>query len=1032
MPEPDAPAFPNVVSIAAGAPFLEHLADRLLDGTLCAGPSQRPASPLPLEQASVLLPNRRAARTFRNTLVARAGRPLLLPRITAIGDVDEDETLLAETTADGLADVFAAGELPPAATALERQLALTRLVIAFGERGTLNPVLPDRDEALRVPSSAVEAVALARDLAGLLDSLATEEIGADAFNDLVPDNHAAYWDLAHQFVKIVVEHWPAFLHERGLADPIARRNMLIRRHAEQLAAEPPQTPCIVAGSTGSVPATAALMAAVARLPRGWVVLPGLDRLLDDASWAAIGDKHDPQPSHPQFGLARLIGALGVSRRDVGTLTGDAPVDQARGQLVSEVFRPTATTECWHDAAKKLDLEAGTEGLSVVLSPTPRVEALAIALALREAVETGLDDAALVTPDRGLARRVAGELKRWRIDVDDSAGRPLSGTSAGAFVRIVAEAATGNLAPAALADLIGHTLFGCLDQESVDDAVAAFRTLCLHGPPPAPGFPGLRSRLDTALSQDPIRHPVSARLARHGDAARGLIDALDAALTPLMAMAGGDVGFRDYVDALRKAAEALSRQDGDEVLLYAGEDGAALQRLFEALSTSDDAGIALRPEACAGLLRALMAGVTVRPTRRDRRIVILGPLEARLQRFGRVVLGGLNEGAWPAEPKTDPWLSRAMRAKAGLDQPERRIGLAAHDVAQAMAGGDVILTRSLKQDGAPSVASRWLQRLQAVAGPERFDELAARGQRYLDWAEALDAAEPGEAPREPAPKPPFDKRPRRLSVTQAETLVRDPYAIHARHILKLEPLPAIGEAADAALRGTLVHAALAEVVAGDAAPDAARLMAAFENLMQEQALPAHTRALWRPRLERIAAWFADDEAERRAAAPDAAHALEVSGELSFEALGGAFKLAARADRIDCGPDGRLLIIDYKTGALPTGDQVASGLAPQMTLEGAIARAGGFRDVPAGLLSGLRYIRLSGGDPAGQTREVGGDAPDALADEALAGFRELIAAYDDPDMAYRPRIAAKLNRDEETYDHLSRFREWSAVTGEDDAS
>ncbi|MCB1479676.1 MAG: double-strand break repair protein AddB [Rhodobiaceae bacterium] len=1024
---------PNVVSIPPGTAFLDCLAARLIDGTLLSGPPGRPCPAHDLVDATVLLPNRRAARVLVDRLLAHAGRPVMLPRIAAIGDIDEDVALIGEIEAGELADTFGAEgrlPLPPAVSTLERHLALTRLVYEFGQHKARALNFPGRSDGLLIPVGAADASALARDLARLLDALETEEIAAANLVNLVPENHAGYWDIAHRFLGIVVETWPHHLQERGLSDPIARRNALIRAETQRIANERPEAPLIIAGSTGSVPATAALMKVVAGLPRGWIVLPGLDALSDEASWEAIR----AECTHPQYGLAQLLQSLELQRGDVSALTlPDGGTPCMRQELLTETFRPVATTDQWHAHTARADDE-GCNGLAIINADTSREEALAIALALREAVEAGKPNAALVTPDRGLARRVSAELARWGLRVDDSAGQPLSSTPAGTFLRLVCEAVAQDLAPAPLAALLRHPLLRDADGDDATAARDTLEALALRGPRPAPGMAGLRHALEARILEEPLRNGVAARLRdKSTEEARALTDHLETALSALLATQRKPASFIETVARLRDAAITLSggRDESGAPLLYGGDDGIRLMQFLDQVAESFDIGMRLPLASVPPFLASLMEGIPVRAHAHDRRIAILGPLEARLQQFGRVVLGGLNEGTWPGDTKTDPWLSRTMRAELGLDLPERRIGLAAHDVAQHMAGGDAVLTRSLRNEGSPTVASRWLQRLEAVIGKDAYRDLAARGERYLGWARDLDHSQQDDPPKEPAPCPPLAARPRRLSVTQAETLIRDPYAIYASKILKLDPLPGLDEDADAALRGSLVHDAIARFVedtrSGAPVNPVRLLTQLFEEEMGTAGIAPHTRALWRPRLMRIAHWFADYEADRRAKGYTVA-GLEADGALSFDAPGGAFKLTARADRIDLSGDGTLALLDYKTGAPPTAKQVSAGLAPQLTLEAAIAARGGFDAIAALPAGELVYIRLSGGAPAGDVRGVASGAETMqLAEEALEGFSALVRAYDDANLPYRPRVSAMLARAEESYDHLSRYREWSTADG-----
>jgi ATP-dependent helicase/nuclease subunit B len=201
----------------------------------------------------------------------------------------------------------------------------------------------------------------------------------------------------------------------------------------------------------------------------------------------------------------------------------------------------------------------------------------------------------------------------------------------------------------------------------------------------------------------------------------------------------------------------------------------------------------------------------RPSAGDPRIHIWGTLEARLQSVDLLILGGLDEGIWPAEARSDAWLSRRMRRDIGLSPPERRIGLAAHDFAQALAQPRVIITRADKRGGAPTVPSRWLQRLATLIGPARMKRLVNDGRHFVRLARQLDQVPQADVKpaTRPQPKPPVAARPRELSITSIELLIRDPYAVYARRILQLEPLDPIGQRADLRMRGNLIHDALSE-------------------------------------------------------------------------------------------------------------------------------------------------------------------------------------------------------------------------------
>lgn len=427
----------------------------------------------------------------------------------------------------------------------------------------------------------------------------------------------------------------------------------------------------------------------------------------------------------------------------------------------------------------------------------------------------------------------------------------------------------------------------------------------------------------------------------------------------------------------------------------------------------------------------MASRVVRPRYGEHpRLSIWGPLEARLQQTDLLILGGLNEGTWPAEPAADPWLSRPMRRQFGLPSPERRIGLAAHDFAQALAAPRVVLTRSERVEGTPAVPSRWLARLDAVAPDHTMKEIKAQGAYWVGWAKALDAPEATRPCPPPRPCPPVAARPRRLSVTAIGTLMTNPYAVYARHILRLKCLDPIDADPGAAERGQVIHDALSAFIRScdtDPPDDALeRLLRIGEQAFSGLDAWPEARAFWWPRFERIAQWFADGEAARRT---DVTHsATEVEGVLALQAPQGRFLLTARADRIDRAADGGLQIIDYKTGGVPTDKQIVAGYAPQLPLEALIAEAGGFDGVAAAPVSGVAHWRLSGGSPAAEIKPPKLADVATLVEQAGRGLAGLIARFDQADTPYLARLRPDFVLRFDDYEHLARVLEWSAGGGE----
>jgi ATP-dependent helicase/nuclease subunit B len=970
-----------------------RFADALARGVLaCAG-----TDPLALADTQILVPTRRAIQAVREAFLrASEGRVTILPHLTALGDVDEPELLMAGDASSELA-------LHPAMPGPLREAMLARLVLAARD--------PDGSP---IAGTAAQGLQLARELAGLVDELLVEGVAFERLETVVHAGFARHWQRTLDFLRIVGRHWPAILAEHGTIDAIDRRNRLLRAQATLWREQPPAAPVIVAGTTGSQPATRELLAAVATLPHGLIVLPGLDRDLDETSWRAL------DPTHPQHGLRELLAALEVPRDAVRDWPGMPEAEPAQSHVLSEMMRPAATTEAWSAARKPPD--AALANVTRVDCATPQQEALVAALALRQVLDRAGRTAALVTPDRELARRVTAELARWGIDADDSAGMPLADTPPATFLRLLAEAAERGFAPVALLALLKHPMCGAgLSRGTLLARARLLDRRVLRGPMPSPGLASLAERIPE-LRHERDRANLSDLLQRAEEATADLSETMTRPRT----------GPSVLLDATLRAGEALAATDtapGSDRLWY-GDAGEAL-----ALLAVDARGALAELEPIGGhewpaLLATLLRGAVVRPRRpRHPRIAIWGPLEARLQRADRVILGGLNEGTWPHAVETGPWLNRPMRQQLGLPQPERRIGLAAHDFVSAFAADEVLLLRAERADNSPTVPARWLSRLDALLGwePDAKTEPPAyieRGRKWRAWAEALDRPARERPWPRPEPRPPVEARPRILSVSSIERWRRDPYGLYARSILRLQPLDPLEAEPGAADRGLALHALFDGFIAAwpDALPPDARaqLLARGETELAQILKSPAERAFWWPRFIRLARWFVATETERRARGVRTL-ARETKGELAIDAPNGRFIVTARADRIDRLPDGALDVIDYKTGRVPTKRELDALFAPQLLLEAAIARAGGFTDVPRCEAVELTYWQTHGRDEGGEIVPVR-DA-DVLAAGMLELLREMVTLYDNPAQPYLPLPWPEFFPFFNDYDHLERQAEWS---------
>ena len=981
----------GIFTIAASAPFGETLARGLM--------ARAGNGPFALAEITIYLPTRRAARTFGEAFAHVLGGAALLPQLRTLGDADEDDFLF-DTASEGL-------ELPPAIAPTRRQLLLANLIrqwsISQGETMHFS-----------------QAVALAESLAQVLDD--TERQGADLarLEELAPLPLAAHWENVTRFLTLIRDQWPCLLAAEGAIDPAARRNLALTLLAERLEKHPPSAMVIAAGSTGSIPATAKLLGVIARLPHGALILPGLDRALDEKSWDEL------DPGHPQYGLKQLLDSIGIPRDVVGDWHGPCP-NPARETLLREGLRPAPTTDAWRALADAGGgyIAQGLRGITLVTAADPAQEALVIALALRETLEQEGRTAALVTPDRMLARRVAGELGRWQIAIDDSAGRPLTHTSAGAFLCLLAEAAEAEFAPVPLLALLKHPFASPGEDAAMFRAQArALDRLALRGPRPDPGLAGIAKAIAhaSAEARGPDIAEACAMLASWWAKVAAILSPLELAFTK------PELSLEDLIATHLKVAERLSCAEMQECPLWRDIDGEAAALFFDQFRVSAIGLSPLEPRAYPPLLRALAMKIPVRPRfNRHRAIAILGPLEARLQRFDLTILGSLNEGTWPQSTPADPWFSRPMRRILVLEQPERSIGLAAHDFATLAAGGEVLLTRAAKAEGAPTIASRWLQRLTQLAGG--LDLKISEGS-FAERARRLCEVKPESPIQPPAPKPKVEARPRKLSVTEIETWLRDPYAIYARHVLKLRPLEPLDAPIGPLERGNALHRALELYKRRfpSAPPEDAmrQLMTIADQVFAELAIPKAALAIWRPRFENAARWFADFERER--ADQIVRSVLEIRGQKIFAAPGGAFELRGVADRIDLLKTGNAAILDYKTGRPPSTPQIRELLTPQLPLEGAILAAGGFAGLGKLAAEELLYLHISGGVDGGKAQPVP-DVP-VLIEKAVAQLTARIAWFDNPATPYRSRLRPFNLSSEGDYDHLARVREWS-VSGSEDA-
>jgi len=1030
----------NVFTIAPGAPFLKSFVAALLDGRIVEGFS-RALGPLDMADATIYVPTRRAARALADEFASALARPAtLLPRILPLGGLEETETsLLFEEPGlemplgQAASDIWRRMQL---AVLVQRwAVALRHAIVSVGADGSL---VTDPREACLVGTSAADAWHLAGELADLIDELIIEDVAWEKLDPLVLPEFDAYWRITLDFLNIAITEWPAILEKYNLVDAARRQHLLVESQMKRIEAGRSAGLVIAIGSTGTNRATARLLATIAAAPRGAVVLPGLDLLLDEDTWQRIANPHADEPgfAHPQAALRRLLPSLGVTRDGVIELSQPTPARAARDRFLSEALRPADTTDLWRsyrERAASGEIEMALADVALIEATDEREEALCLAIALREVLETPAATAALVTPDRDLARRVGAELGRFGIEIDDSAGEPLSASPYGTLARLVMRAASGWFADKDLVALLAHPLTRLgLARAEVERLAPLFDIGLLRQGRRLAGFaPAEAIGAARRAAADHFAHPAQKRISEADwDKLEYLLTRIQSALAPLTAL-GGAHELAAWIDAHRRVLDQVTQGEGD--------DFETLEALFSELRRSALPALHFDAESYALFLAQTMAETILRRTRRTHpRLKIFGLLEARLMEADVMLLGGLDETIWPPQAKSDAFLNRPMRAALGLTPPERKIGQTAHDFVAALGHARVILSRAAKRDGTPTVASRFVQRLAAV-GSKDFDACRAKGQIFIDLARAIDR--PPVAPiatKRPMPCPPIELRPRRLSVTRIETLRRDPYAVYAESILKLARLPSSAETSaeteERRIMGSAIHEVLANFSARFAtgglpaeAPSilAAMMEAAFKGELED---PDFAIFHW-PRIERAMQFYLGFEAGRR---PRLAKIdVEIEGTVEIPLADGTrFVLSAKADRIEHRADGAVTLIDYKTGTPPSVKEVRVGFAPQLTLEAAMARRGAFGLAADTRVEAALYVKLLGKD-GGAEKPLAFTGPDVslqeMAEKHFTDLVELLNQFRDPTTAYPPRPFPKFAARYNAYDHLARVKEWAIGGG-----
>lgn len=979
---------PAIYNIAAHGGFADALAQGLID--------RFAKDPLGLARGLVILPNNRARRAVHDAFVRLSEDGLLLPQMAVIGDLELDESIGVALDSGELAL-----DIPPSVDPLDRLLMLARLIEM--ESAAKGSALLSK-----------EALRLAREFARTLDQLTVEEIALkDLFDIDVEPELSGHWQDSLAFFRVIAEKWQSKLKDMEAVDEAARRNALFDQSVKAWKANPPSHFVVAAGITTSAPAIARFLRAIAFLPDGMVVLPDLDMVMADEEWDMLGPfEPDPetgktaraQETHPQYHMKLLLERMSIARGEIlrWPRTGTSGAAAKRSRALSNAFAIPKLTARW----LSLDsAERSLAGVQTVEARNSAEEAQIVALLAREALETPERRVAIITPDRALAGRISAHLERWMIAADDTAGQPLSKKPEGIFFLALLSAVTEGFPPAEFLALLKHPLVRAGEGRLEWLSQVRKLDLLMRGPRPALGLAGIDSLFQ---SEDRRTKGLREELKPWWQDIHGVFEPAAAALS-------GAVDWSAMLSEIRKLADMLTNGQ-----VWAGPAG---RQLADFLSEIEDRAalgpMKIQSPEIASYFETFLADMPVRPPYGGHpRIALYGLLEARLQQADLVICCGLNEGSWPQAITPDPWLAPMVRKSLGLPAQERQIGLSAHDLVGAMGAQNVILTRAQRDGSGPAIASRFLLRLKAMCGDNLKEHPLAQ-----DWARRMDQPEEPVRIEQPAPEPSAEQRLVKLSVTQVDRLIADPYAFYASKIMGFGSLDMIDAEPSPAWRGSIIHDILDKWAKEDGYhPDALKRRA--EAFLNERSSHPLMRTLWAPRLMEGLLWVADTVAQQRAEGR-----TPIKSEEKGSATIAGVDLFGIADRIDRMPDGGLGIVDYKTGGPPSNKAVKEGFALQLGLLGAIAEKGDFGGL-SGDATGFEYWSLaksgtkdSFGYIATPTNPRSPDKTEAdeMVGHAVAEFTKAVASYirgDEPMTAkLHPEYAPYAD-----YDQLMRLEEW----------
>lgn len=1027
----------NLYTIPSDFDFLDVLAKRLLAETA--------SDPLSLKDYGIILPNKIACEAFKDKLKSlNEGRPMIMPQVATLDDMDDDVLSLRMAAGDGFIEKIL--EIPPAVSKQDRELHLTREILKH--TGTAN--------------SMSAAVSLARELASFIDELHETGVPLEKLADIDAADFPGDIEKTKDILKIVTETWPKIKADMGVIDQSERRQEILKTFSRYIERHNVKRPLILAGFRNFSKGMTQLIGSVVEHDNYFtnlrVVLPGVELEMGHESWGATG------PSHPQYAFKKLLEDIGLDKADVRYFYGTTESTHSkraieRRKLLREAMRPSETTHKWKHlkvfgqnaklrpstkvlpkgsplskkktaGEREIDPIALT-GLDLIIAGTPQEEASTIALKFREMLEKPDKKGVLITPDEALAMRVVARLQHWDIKAAPEGGIGLINSRVGAWTYHCLEMATSNLAPISLLETMKSpfTAMGG-DPDELHKTVLDLQDMVMYGPRPWPGYDGLKRSIRSSFNEAAARSKSADRkkdLEQREEKLLKWVDTFKAEVMPYTEILGSDKpqSFKDLLTAHIHMLETLANTDQEKGAdrIWVGKEGIALHRVFSNLLKSCDIMPDMTGQDYMQLIKATLQKKRINGQSHPR-IRILTPEQARLVSGDLNIVAGLTSNNWPGSQSEKFWLSSEIRQKLGLQPLETKIGASAYDFVNVVSCKNTLMTRAERDQNAPTVPSPFLTRMAMLLRGLGLEDKLSPKTKVLEINSALHRPAKVTPIGIPAPKPPEKARPKQLSVSGIEMLLRDPYAVYARYVLKLFPRDEIDADPSFAERGNIIHEALdrfKETYPDEMPENAYEELIKFGQDAFEQRLDnPSVRAFWWPRFERMAKWFVEYEQARAGLAKTLK--TEVPGKLEIETDQGKFILTAIADRIDALMDDSLSIIDYKTGSVPTKKDVERGLSPQLTLEALIAVSGGFKGIDAKDVGLLEYWKLSGARPAGKVQQY--EDIEQLQVEALEGLTKLISHFSKKSSPYLPTPRPKVAPKYVPYNHLGRSDEWGA--------